>query len=422
MTGPQPRVVVVGAGFAGLQVVRRLASKPVDVTLLDQRNYNTFHPLLYQVATAGIDEGDVARPVRAIFAKASNVDVQLGRVVGLDRAERTLRLADGAAVHYDQLVLAAGATTNDFGIPGVAAHAFPLYTLTEAIQLREHILGCFEATERQPELADAGALTCLIVGGGPTGVETAGTLAELFSNVLSKGYRRAPVERARVVLLEMGSELLAQFRPASRRHALQTLTARRVEIRFGARVAAVAEGSLTLSTSETLTARTVVWTAGVRANPLADNLGLRQTRDGRIVVGPDLAVPDAPEIFVVGDLAAPSPDGRVVVPQLAPAAMQEGRHVGDQILRQLDGQSSKPFHYRDKGTMATIGRRAAVADLPFAVSLRGTVAWLAWLFLHLIFLMGFENRAKVFVQWAWNYVTWDWGPRLFLEASDQRAP
>ena len=415
-------MVVVGAGFAGLQVVRRLASEPVDVTLLDQRNYNTFHPLLYQVATAGLDEGDVALPIRGIFEKASNVDVQLGRVVALDRTARTLRLEDGATVGYDQLVLAAGATTNDFGVPGVAEHAFPLYTLTEAIRLREHVLGCFEATERQPELIETGALTFLIVGGGPTGVETAGTMAELFTKVLSPGYRRAPVERARVVLLEMGSDLLAQFRPASRRHAVETLTARQVEVRFGARVAAVAEGSLTLSTGETLTARTVVWTAGVRANPLADLLGLRQSSGGRIVVGPDLAVPDAPEIFVVGDLAAPPSDRRGEVPQLAPVAMQEGRHAADQILRRLRGQATRPFHYRDKGTMATIGRRAAVADLPLGISLRGTVAWLAWLFLHLIFLMGFQNRAQVLVQWAWNYITWDWGPRLLLEATDRHAP
>lgn len=414
-------MVVVGGGFAGLQVVRRLAREPVAVTLLDARNYNTFHPLLYQVATAGLDEGDIALPIRAVFDDAPNVEVQLGRVVSLDRTERALRLEDGATVAYDYLVLAAGATTNDFGVPGVAEHAFPLYTLTEGIRLREHVLGCFEATELQPERIETGTLTCLIVGGGPTGVETAGTMAELFTKVLSKSYRRAPVERAHVVLLEMGSDLLAQFRPASRRHAVETLTARGVEVRFGARVSSVTDGGLILSTGEALTARTVVWTAGVRANPLADRLGLRQTAGGRITVGPDLSVPEVPEIFVVGDLAAPPPGRRGFVPQLAPAAMQEGRHAGEQILRRLRGQRTRPFHYRDKGTMATIGRRAAVADLPFGISLRGTIAWFAWLFLHLIFLMGFQNRAQVLVQWAWNYITWDWGPRLVLEASDHPA-
>ncbi|HEY6316645.1 MAG TPA: FAD-dependent oxidoreductase [Acidimicrobiia bacterium] len=206
-------MVVVGAGFAGLRAVRRLVSEPVDVTLIDRHNYNTFQPLLYQVATAGLDEGGVAHTIRATFAASANVEVQLGTVVGVDFTERTVHLEDGASLGYDALILAAGATTNDFGIPGVATHAFPLYTLSQAIQLRQHILTCFEAAERDPTLVDEGALTCLIVGGGPTGVETAGTLAELFTKVLAKGYRRADVHRARVIVIEMGTELLASFRP-----------------------------------------------------------------------------------------------------------------------------------------------------------------------------------------------------------------
>lgn len=414
MSDGRPRVVVVGGGFAGLRAVRRLAPAPVDVILVDQRNYNTFQPLLYQVATAGLDEGDVAHTIRAIFADDTNVDVQLGTVVGIDRTEQTVMLQDGAALSYDALVVAAGATTNDFGTPGVAEFAFPLYTLSEAIRLRQHVLSCFEATERQPALVDDGALTCVIVGGGPTGVETAGTMSELFTKVLSKGYRRADVSRARVVLVEMGTELLTAFRPASRRHAQRTLERRGVEVRFGERVAEVSSHGARLVSGEELVTRTVVWTAGVRANPLADVLGVEQTRGGRIPVEADLSLTGAPEVFVVGDIAAPRGRDGQLLPQLAPVAMQTGAHAAEQVVRRLHGQPTHPFRYRDKGTMATIGRRAAVADLRFGISLRGTVAWLAWLVLHLVYLMGFQNRAQVLIQWAWNYLTWDWGPRLVL--------
>jgi NADH:ubiquinone reductase (H+-translocating) len=411
----RPGVVVVGAGFAGVQVVRRLAGREVDVTLVDRRNYNTFQPLLYQVATSGLDEGDVAHTVRALFADDANVDVQLGTVVGLDRPGRRVELEDGTSLPYDALVIAAGATTNDFGVPGVADHAFPLYTLTEAIRLRHQILGCFEATEREPDLAASGALTCVIVGGGPTGVETAGTMAELFTKVLASGYRRADVEHARVVLVEMGDELLSNFRPVSRRHARDTLRSRGVELRFGDRVVEVTPGAVRFASGELLATRTVVWTAGVTANPLADTLGFARTTGGRITVDADLSVPDAPEVFVVGDLAAPRDSKDRLLPQLAPVAMQGGRHAADQVLRRLRGEPTAPFRYLDKGTMATIGRRAAVADLRFGVSLRGTIAWVAWLTLHLVYLMGFRNRAQVLLQWAWNYLTWNWGPRLILD-------
>jgi NADH:ubiquinone reductase (H+-translocating) len=411
----RPQVVVVGAGFAGLQVARHLAGTEVDVTLIDRRNYNTFQPLLYQVATSGLDEGDIAHTIRPLFADDANVDVELGTVVGVDRAGHRVDLDDGTSLAYDALVLAAGATTNDFGVPGVAEHAFPLYTLTEAIRLRHQILGCFEATEHEPHLAEAGTLTCVIVGGGPTGVETAGTMAELFTKVLAAGYRHADVQQARVVLVEMGDELLSGFRPASRRHARETLQRRGVELRFDERVVEVTAAGVRLASGELLATRTVVWTAGVTANPLADVLGFPRTGGGRIVVDADLSVPDVPEVFVVGDLAAPLGKGDRPLPQLAPVAMQGGRHAAEQVLRRLRGEPTRPFRYRDKGTMATIGRRAAVADLPLGISLRGTVAWLAWLLLHLIYLIGFRNRAQVLVQWAWNYLTWNWGPRLILD-------
>ena len=385
------------------------------MTLIDRHNYNTFQPLLYQVATAGLDEGGVAHTIRAIFADDANVEVQLGTVVGVDFTERIIELQDGAPLRYDALILAAGATTNDFGIPGVADHAFPLYTLSHAIQLRQHILSCFEATERAPGLVDEGALTCLIVGGGPTGVETAGTMAELFTKVLAKGYRRADVHRARVVVVEMGPELLSGFRPASRQNARESLADRGVDVRFGERVSEVSARGVRFASGEELLTRTVVWTAGVRANALADRLGLTQSAGGRIVVGPDLSLPDRPEVFVVGDIAASRNGTEKLLPQLAPVAMQAGAHAGEQVMRRLRGQPTQPFRYRDKGTMATIGRHAAVADLPIGITLRGTIAWLAWLLLHLIYLMGFENRAQVLIQWAWNYSTWNWGPRLVID-------
>jgi len=384
------------------------------VTLVDRHNYNTFQPLLYQVATAGLDEGGVAHTIRAIFADNANVEVQLGTASGVDFTERVVELEDGASLAYDALVLAAGATTNDFGIPGVADFAFPLYTLSEAIQLRQHILSCFEATERNPALVDDGALTVLIVGGGPTGVETAGTLAELFTKVLSKGYRRADVHRARVIVMEMGTELLASFRPASRQNARESLADRGVDVRFGERVSEVSARGVRLASGEEILTRTVVWTAGVRPNPLADGLGLPQAAGGRIQVEPDLSLRDRPEVFVVGDIAASQSRSGQLLPQLAPVAMQAGTHAAAQVMRHLRGEPTQRFRYRNKGTMATIGRHAAVADLPVGITLRGTIAWLAWLLLHLIYLIGFENRAQVLVQWAWNYCTWNWGPRLVI--------
>ncbi len=411
----RPRVGVVGAGFAGLRAVRRLATEPVDVTLVDRHNYNTFQPLLYQVATAGLDEGGVAHTIRTIFADHANVEVQLATVAGIDFSDRIVTLEDGGALGYDALILAAGATTNDFGIPGVADHALPLYTLSEAIQLRQHILRWFEAAERDPTLVNDGALTCVIVGGGPTGVETAGALAELFTKVLSKGYRRVDVGRARVVVVEMATELLASFRPASRQHALDSLTDRGVEVRFGERVSEVSARGVRLASGEELLPRTVIWTAGVRPNPLAERLGLEPGPGGRIVVEPDLSLPDRPEVFVVGDIAAARDGTERLLPQVAPVAMQAGTHAAAQVARRVRGQPTRPFRYRDKGTMATIGRSAAVADLPLGITLSGTVAWLAWLLLHLIYLIGFENRAQVLIQWAWNYCTWNWGPRLVIE-------
>lgn len=418
-------MVIVGAGFGGLATARALARTPVRVTLVDRHNFHTFQPLLYQVATSGLSSSDVAYPVRGIVARQANLAFRHATVVGADLDARVLHLeGEGHEVDdlaYDHLVVAAGATTNTFGIPGVEEHAFPLYGLDDAVALRNHVLERFEAVEAQPALLDDGALTFVVVGGGPTGVEVAGALTELFHLVLRKDLRTVPVERARVVLVEMLDDLLMPFSPASRRHARETLVERGVEVRTGTQVASVGPTRVVLASGEELPAHTLVWAAGVRANPLGAVLGLPTGRAGRIEVEPSLQVVDRPGVWAIGDVAAiAGPDGSLL-PQLAPVAIQSGRHVAQQIRRSV-GRAGRPepFRYRDKGTMATIGRSRAVAELPGGLRLRGFPAWLAWLGLHLVMLAGFRNRISVFANWAWNWITYDRGPRLIFRG--RRAP
>jgi NADH dehydrogenase len=418
--GVRPQVVVIGAGFGGLAVARGLAKQPVDVTLIDRQNFTTFQPLLYQVATAGLTAADVAHPVRGLFHRQKNLRFRQGEVDGVDWEQRRLHLAGQRDLPFDQLVVAVGAVATWFGVPGAADWALPLYTLDDAVQLRNHILGQFEAADADPSLIDDGALTFVVVGGGPTGVETAGALAELVAVVFRRDYPQLDVGRARVVLVEARDALLAPFKPGSQRHAEETLRARQVEVRLDETVSEVTENRVRLSDGDVLEAHTVVWAAGVTANPLAEKLGLETTRGGRIVVDADLAVPGHPGVWVVGDVGAiPDKKGNPL-PQLAPVAMQSGGHVARQIGRQLEGKALRPFRFHDKGTMATIGRRAAVAELPGGIRLRGTLAWIAWLFLHLLYLAGIRNRASVLLNWAWSYITWDRAARLILGARPTR--
>lgn len=417
----RPHVVIVGAGFGGLAAAKELADAPVDVTLVDRNNFHTFQPLLYQVATSGLASADVAYPVRGIVARQDNLGFRQATVIGADLDRRRLHLQgddhDVGDLSYDHLVVAAGATTNTFGIPGVDHHGFPLYNLGDAVRLRNHVLERFEASDADPDLVDDGSLTFVVVGGGPTGVEVAGALVELFHKVLTHDFKNVDVSRARVMLVEMRDELLAPFRDRSRRHARETLEEQGVEVRTGAQVARVRARSVELADGEVLAAHTLVWAAGVQANPVAAALGLPVGRTGRVAVGPDLAVPDHPGVWAIGDVAAiadRSGDNGSVLPQLAPVAMQSGRHAARQIVRVVAGGSTERFRYRDKGTMATIGRSRAVAELPLGITLTGFPAWLAWLGLHLVFLAGFRNRISVFVNWAWNWLTWDRGPRLIF--------
>ena len=418
----RPRVVIVGAGFGGLAAAKELAGSPVDVTLVDRNNFHTFQPLLYQVATAGLASADVAYPVRGIVARQDNLAFRQAGVVGADLQARIIHVQgdghDVSDLSYDHLIVAAGATTNTFGIPGVDQHGFPLYNLADAVALRNHVLERFEAAEADQALIDAGALTFVVVGGGPTGVEVAGALVELFAMVLAKDFRRRlDVRRARVLIVEMNDHLLDPFGPSSRRHARETLESRGVEVRTSAQVAGVRADRVVFADGEEVRAHTLIWAAGVQANPVAAALGLPTGRAGRVPVERDLSVTGHPGVWAIGDVAAITDrrarDGQPL-PQLAPVAIQSGRHAARQIARLLDGRPTRPFHYVDKGTMATIGRSRAVAELPLGIKLRGFPAWLAWLGLHLVMLAGFRNRISVFANWAWNWLTYDRGPRLIL--------
>jgi NADH dehydrogenase len=342
----------------------------------------------------------------------------MAEVVGVDFDRREVLVHDGPAIPYDYLVLAAGAVSSDFGVPGVTEHAYPLKTLADATKLRSAILCQFEDANANPALldegVDAGALTFVVAGGGPTGVELSGALAELITRVLRRDFKQLDVGRARVVLVEMTDHLLGPFRPPSRAEAVVELEARGVELRLGTSIARVHADGVDLADGTTIPSRTVVWAAGVKANPIAAALGLTTTARGEVEVGPDLSVPGHPEVFVIGDLAAAVDRKGAALPQLAPVAMQAGRHTAHTIVRELQGRPRRPFHYVDKGIMATIGRRSAVAELPLRIHFGGTLGWLSWLALHLVFLIGFRNRVVVLVNWAWNYFKWDRGHRVIL--------
>ena len=412
-----PHVAIVGAGFGGLEVAEQLAHVPVEVTLIDRHNYHTFQPLLYQVATSLLNAEDVGAPVRSMFRHQDNVTFRMATVTGVDVAGHTIQLEDGKQISYDYLVLAGGATVNYFNTPGAAEHAFPLYTLMDAVKLRNRILERFEAADRNPALIEDGALNFVIVGAGPTGVETAGALSDLFYNLLPHDYHQLATEKARVIIVEMGKEVLAPFKDNLRAYAKEELEQRRVEVRLGEAVAEVGPTFVRLKSGEEIKAHTLIWAAGVRANPLADVLGLPQGRGGRIKLNPDLSVPDHPEIFVVGDMGEVASDGKVL-PQLGSVAMQSGEHVGRQIARRLHGEPTQPFKYWDKGFMATIGRGAAVVEFPNKRTLHGPLAYFAWLGVHLTLLSGMRNRIETLWNWGWSALTHDRAARIIIESKD----
>lgn len=409
MTEQGPRVVIVGGGFGGLNAARALRKAQVRVTVVDRQNHHLFQPLLYQVATAALNPSDIASPIRRIFRRQANVEVLLGEVTGFDLDARTVVLADGA-LPYEFLIVAAGATHSYFGHDDWARFAPGLKSIDDALAIRRRVLYAFEAAEREADPDRRRAwLTFVVIGGGPTGVELAGALIEIARHALAKDFRRIDPAEARVVLIEGTPRVLPTYVPELSDKARAQLERLGVEVRTEALATSIDAEGVGLG-DDRIGARTVLWAAGVAASPLGRALGVPLDRAGRVRVNPDLTIPDRDEVYVIGDLAGLEQDGRPV-PGVAPAAMQEATHAARNILRTLGGQPREPFRYRDKGSLATIGRAAGVADFG-RIKLSGVIAWMAWLFIHLVFLIGFRNRVLVMVSWAWSYFTYDRGARL----------
>ncbi len=406
-------IVIVGGGFGGLAAAQALARGPVEITLVDRRNHHVFQPLLYQVATAGLSAPDIAAPIRRIFWKRRNVTVLMAEVVGFDLDARRVRLeGDPQGIGYDALIVATGATHSYFGHDEWAQHAPGLKSLDDALAIRRRFLRAFEEAEREhdPDRRKAW-LTFVVVGGGPTGVELAGTLAEIAHHTLASDFRSIDPRTSRVILVEGAPRVLTAYPPALSEKAAQQLTGLGVEVRTGTAVTQVDADGVCLG-AERIAARTVLWAAGVAASPLGRALGVGVDRAGRVRVGSDLSIPGHPEVFVIGDLAAIEQDGKPV-PGVAPAAMQMGRYVAATIAGDRTGRARRPFRYRDKGSLATIGRRAAVADFG-RLQLSGFPAWFAWLSIHIFFLIGFRNRFAVISEWAWAYLTYERSARLIV--------
>ena len=405
-----PHVVIVGGGFAGLNAARVLARRPVRVTLVDRRNHHLFQPLLYQVATAGLSPADIATPLRSILRKAPGVRVLLAAAERVEPAARRVTLDEGELT-YDALILAAGATHSYFGHDEWETLAPGLKTLEDALEIRRRVLLAFEAAERARDGAERRALlTLVVIGGGPTGVELAGALAELARHTIARDFREVDPTQTRVVLLEGGPRILATFPEDLARAAARSLEHLGVEVRTGALVTRITPDAVWVG-GEQIRSRAVLWAAGVAAAPLAHTLGVPLDRAGRIPVTPDLSVAGHPEIFVAGDLCAFNYGTGGPLPGVAPVAIQQGRAAAANAWRRLAGEATHPFRYRDRGSMATVGRAAAVAVIG-PLRLSGLTAWLAWLVVHIAFLIGFRNRFLVLFEWAWAYSTWQRGARL----------
>jgi NADH:ubiquinone reductase (H+-translocating) len=415
-------VIVVGGGFAGLGCVKRLAAHGgVRVTLIDRNNYHQFQPLLYQVATSQLASTHIAFSLRKLFHRHPNVDVKMAEVAAIDPATHTVTTKDGARYSGDAVVLAAGSAPNFFGTPGAAEHAFPLYSLADAQRLRSRIIGVFEAADRDPGLIDRGALTFVIVGGGPTCVETAGALADLIHETMAVEYQDLPVSAARIHVVDLGSALLAPFSDTAHDYVAKVLRRKDVRIHLGVAVTEVGPGHVTLADGTTILTRCVVWGGGIMAPPVAGEAGATQGHGGRIEVLPDLTVEGLSGVYAVGDIAnVPGSDGRAL-PQLGSVALQSGVCAADNILAGVTGAPRRPFAYHDKGIMAMIGRGAAIAEVGAGRrELRGRPAFAAWLGVHAALMTGVRNRVETFLDWGFDYLSRSRGPQV-LDRSDAAA-
>jgi NADH dehydrogenase len=401
MATERPRVLILGGGFAGVGAAQKLEHADADVVLVDRHDYHTFQPLLYQLASGLLETTAVGHSLRDLVSRQENTTVHQATVTGVDLDAREVRFDGLAPMGYDFLVFGLGAEVNFFGTEGAAEHAFPMYTLPHAVRLKDHLLARWEAADKDRSIVEDGALNIVVVGGGPTGVETAGAVAELYRAAFARDFPEIPQEQARVILVEAGPELFSMFKPKLREYAAKALADRTVEVMTGALVASVAPTRVTLKSGEELKAHTLVWGAGLQGNPLVQTLGLELQRGNRIGVGPDLALPGHPEVYVLGDVAA-IVDAKTeqVLPQLGSVALQSGEHAGETIARRIAGKEAKPFKYKDKGTMATIGRGAAVVQMLGGRTMTGKKAQVAWGAVHLALLPTNEDRAKAVVDWA----------------------
>jgi len=420
--GRRPRVLVLGGGFAGIGAAQKLKKSEADVVVVDKHDYHTFQPLLYQVATGLLEQPAVGHPIRDLFHKQDNVRIHQDRVTAIDLEARRVTFDELEPVSYDYLVLGIGAEVNFFGVEGAADHAFPLYTLADAVRLKNHVLRTWEKADREPSLIDDGALNIVVVGGGPTGVETAGALAELYNGVFRKDYPDVATDRAKITLVEAGPQIFPMFKEEIRTYTEEALTKRGVEVQTGEVVESITPKRVTLKSGTVLPAHTLVWGAGLQGNALVQSLGLELERGNRIGVDEELRIPSHPEVYAVGDVAAITDQKTSqVLPQLGSVALQSGEHAGKTLAERIAGKETKPFKYKDKGTMAAIGRGAAVVQMLGGKTMKGKTAQLAWATVHLALLPTNEDRSKAVVDWVGAGLTHQRSGRITVDLEEEPA-
>jgi NADH:ubiquinone reductase (H+-translocating) len=414
--GRRPRVLVLGGGFAGIGAAHELKKSDVEVVVVDKHDYHTFQPLLYQVATGLLEQPAVGHPIRDLFHGQDNARVHQDRITAIDLDARRVTFSELDSLSYDYLVLGLGAEVNFFGVEGAADHAFPLYTLPDAVRLKKHVLRAWEEADRKPEVIEDGALNVVVVGGGPTGIETAGALAELYNGVFRKDYPDVAADQAKIILVEAGPELFPMFKADIRAYAEKALAKRGVEVMTGEVVESITPLRVALKSGTVLPAHTLVWGAGLQGNALVQSLGLELERGNRIGVDSELGIPAHPEVYAVGDVAAITDQKtNQVLPQLGSVALQSGEYAGQTIANRIAGKATKPFEYHDKGTMATIGRGSAVVQMLGGRTMKGKTASLAWGTVHLALLPTNQDRAKAVVDWAGAGLTHQRSGRITVE-------